>query len=119
MLKERINKTHEYLDGHFVTSEGNLDLGYLLDSIRFWVDNTEELINAVSENRRRPIRGIVWAGLIGLCDQELKFDGYKASSYHLKKWFEKYGLDYKVAIAPLVSQYEEERENAIKEREGK
>lgn len=119
MLKERINKTHEYLDGHFATSEGNVDLGYLLDSVRCWIDNTEHLINAVSENRRKPIPGIVWSGLLELCDQELKYDGYKASSYHLKKWFEKYGLDYKEVLQPLVEQYTEEREIAIKEREGK
>ena len=115
-LRENIEATINYLDSHFQTIEnGALTINeeYLRDSIELVVDNTQHLINAVTANRRSKVEALVWDGLLELCDLELKHDGFRASSYHLKKWFAKYGKDYKVVLAPLVEAYKREREEAL------
>lgn len=115
-LKESINATINYLDGHFQTIEnGALTINeeYLRDSIEIVIDNTKHLIDAVTANRRSKVEAIVWGGLLELCDMELKHDGFRASGYHLKRWFAKYGKDYKVVLAPLVEAYKAEREEAL------
>ena len=120
-LKESIIKTHAYLDGHFQTCEnGNLiiDTEYFLDSLRICIDNTSWIIRKISDNRRSPIHSCVWSGILELCDMELKHDGYKASNYHIKKWFEKYNINYEELLKPLIKEYSEYREECISEQEG-
>lgn len=115
-LRENIDATINYLDGHFQTIENGvlaINEDYLRDSIELVIDNTERLISAVKANRRTKVEALVWGALIELCDMELKHDGFRASSYHLKKWFAKYGKDYKVVLAPLVETYRKEREEAL------
>ena len=117
MRKADILKTFEYLDGHFQTREnGKLTINkcYLLDSITMWVDNTESLITAITKDRHRKVESVVFEGLIDLCNNELKHSGNMATNYHIKKWFEKYGLDYKEELKPLVDAYKEEREESLK-----
>lgn len=115
-LHENIMKTHEYLDSHFQTSSNGtltINIDYLLDSIKITLDNTRYLIEAVTANRCTKIESLVYSAILELCDMELKFDGFKSSSYHIKKWFEKYNLDYKEVLKPLIEAYKEEREEAL------
>ena len=119
-LRESIQATHDYLDGHFQTTEnGNLTINipYFLDSVGLAIDNTKWINEAILRDRRTKIEGLVFAGIIELCNMELKHDGFKASNYHIKKWFEKYGLDYKEVLAPLVKENKEYREEQIALRE--
>lgn len=118
-LTANITVTHNYLDSHFQTIENGhviINTEYLLDSIKIVIDNTENLINRVTADRRTKIHSIVFSGLLELCNMELKYDGHIATSYHIKEWFNKYGVDYKEILDPLVEEYTEEREEALKSK---
>lgn len=120
MFKGNINRTFQYLDDHFQINQNGvnaIDEDYLKNLIELTIDNTERLYFAVTKDRRHSIEGIVFSGMIEMCNMELNFSGYQANGQHIKKWFEKYDKDYKTVLAPLVKKYKEERESAIAERQ--
>ena len=118
-LHTNINRTFDYLDEHFqYTKNGELtiDINYVLSSIETWIDNTQWLIDKVTKDRRSSIEATVFYGFVDMVNNELKHENMYCDNSHIKKWFLKYGMDYKTALSPLVAQYKEERERAIAER---
>ena len=117
-LHANINNTFEYLDEHFQIIENGkekIDINYLLSSIEMWIDNTEELFDRIKKNHRCSIESTVFYGLVTMINDELKHKNSYCNNVHIKKWFAKYGVDYKEALSPLVTQYKKEREEAIAE----
>lgn len=117
MIKENMNVTMNYLNGHFEDYNGNVDLEYLNESIEMVIDNTKWIHEKLVSNRRSPIHSVVWCGLMELCDMELNSEGYKCSSAHLKKWLASHNLDYKTCFTGLIEQLTEEREEMLSEKE--
>lgn len=119
MMKLRTNQsaTMNYLNGHFEDYNSNVNLEYLNDSIEMIIDNTQWIREKLVSNRRSPIHSIVWCGLMELCDMELRDEGYKCSSAHLKKWLASHNLDYKTCFNGLIERLTEEREEMLSEKE--
>lgn len=117
MMKENMNVTINYLNGHFEDYNGNVDLEYLNESIEMVIDNTKWIHEKLVSNRRSPIHSIVWCGLTELCNMELNSEGYKCSSAHLKKWLASHNLDYKTCFTGLIEQLTKEREERLSEKE--
>lgn len=119
MTKLRTNQsaTMNYLNRHFEDYNDNVNLEYLNDSIEMVIDNTKWIYEKLVSNRRSPIHSVVWCGLMELCDRELRNEGYKCSSAHLKKWLASHGLDYKTCFNGLIERLTEEREEMLSEKE--
>lgn len=120
MLHTNQNETIRVLDGKFLDSNGKIDISYFTGEVKNYVINcssTEYLYHWLVDDRRHPIHSIAWQALTECVDMELKYDGLRCTSAHLKKWFEIHGLDYKEVLKPLITQLTDEREEYMEENE--
>lgn len=106
-MKTNIEITFETLNGHYLTSANTINEDYLCEAITMWAMNTEWIYNML-QSKRSKITSVVFAALMDLTNDHLKFDGYQCSSYQIKKWLNTYGNGYDT-LCQAVEELTEER----------
>lgn len=105
------------LDDLYVEN-GKIIEDYLIDSIDIWLFNTEKLYNEI-KNRRRKSYSIAYEAMLDLFQSNvndyLEKGSVRVTSDMVKRWFNKYGVDFKQLLVPIVEKIDEEREEMFTE----
>lgn len=111
--------TFEALKFQFIDEDtGIIDIEYLNKFLSNYIDNVGDFYHALCDNRRSPVRSVVWHALVDIANKSLKqygYGDYYASSDQLKKWLTKYGNGYDT-LADAISFATSLREQAMAEK---
>lgn len=109
------------MDSAFLnTYNFELNNEYLVDSVRLWIDNTEQAISDIKSNRRRKVHSIVWEWFMDFARQRCEeehyplLNNYTPSSAQLKKYLAEYGYTPETLFAELNEHYSELRKDWLK-----
>lgn len=92
-------------------NEEELDEQWLNDDIQLTIQNTEELANAITNNRR-PTTSVAYQGLLQALNNRSEVP---LTGNQIQAAFKKLGLDFKQVIKPTVDWLNEEREELKQE----
>lgn len=92
-------------------NENELDEQWLNDDIQLTIQNTEELANAITNNRR-PTTSVAYQGLLQALNNRSEVP---LTGNQIQAAFKKLGLDFKQVIKPTVDWLNEEREELKQE----
>lgn len=92
-------------------NEEELDEQWLNDDIQLTIQNTEELANAITNNRR-PTTSVAYQGLLQTLNNRSEVP---LTGNQIQAAFKKLGLDFKQVIKPTVDWLNEEREELKQE----
>ena len=106
-MKTNINITFETLNGHYLTSANTINEDYLCEAITTWAMNTRFLYDMLCSKRSK-ITSVVFAALMDLANDHLRYDGFQCSSYQIKKWLDTYGNGYDT-LQQAVEELNQER----------
>lgn len=119
--------TFNSLDSYFLnTATGKLNSGYLNDQIYMQLDivwrhtnsgNGKSRLQNELMNKRRKASSLVWQAFLEFTNEAIKQEysgNYQATSGHLKKYLEKYGLNYD-ALQPVIDEVERMRREYMEE----
>ena len=106
-MKTNINATFEILNGYYLTSANTINEDYLCEAITMWAMNTRWLYDLI-QTKRSKITAIVFASLVDMINDQLKYDGLQCSNYQIKKWLNTYGNGYET-LNQAVEELTEER----------
>lgn len=110
------------LDSAFLnTSNFTLNVDYLEQTLRLWIDNTRQIKERINTYKRQRVHSLVWWGFADYarqrCEEEhwpllgLDKEKYYASPNQLKRYLKEYGYTPETAFGELVKHYENVRAN--------
>ena len=108
------------MDSYFLnTDTGKLNVGYLVDNLELWIDNTEKFRAQIWHGKAK-VQSIIWQGFcdfaIDICygihypKLGIMRANYVPRSEQLKKYLAQYGYGYEI-FSELIEKYEQERKN--------
>jgi hypothetical protein len=99
------------LDDLYV-EDGKIIENYLVDNIDLFLFNTREFYDQI-KNKRRKSYSIAYEAMLGLFQTNVNdyLDGKKVrvTSDMIKRWLNKYGVDFKQLLVPIIKKIDEER----------
>lgn len=99
------------LDDLYV-EDGKIIENYLVDNIDLFLFNTREFYDQI-KNKRRKSYSIAYEAMLGLfqinVDDYLDGGSVRVTSDMIKRWLNKYGVDYKQLLIPIIEKIDEER----------
>ena len=105
------------LDDLYVEN-GKIIEDYLVDSIDIWLFNTRKLYDEI-KNKSRKSYSIAYEAMLDLFQTNANDNLYpkkiRVTSEMVKRWFSKYGADFKEILKPVVAKIDEDREELINE----
>lgn len=105
------------LDDLYVEN-GKIIENYLVDNIDIWLFNTRKLYDEI-KNKRRKSYSIAYEAMLDLfqtnADDNLYPKKVRVTSDMVKRWFSKYGVDFKQVLVPIVEKIDEAREEMFTE----
>ena len=125
-MKMKYNDFENAMNSYFLdTSDNTLNIGYMLEGIYNWIDNTDVYITRIKYNKEIPIIDIVFHGMVDYftdCCYNIhypllgrnKYLHYVPTDKQIKKYLNEYTEDYKKALEPLIADFEEIRNNSNK-----
>ena len=99
------------LDDLYVDN-GKIIEDYLVDNIDLFLFNTHELYNEI-KNKRRKSYSIAYEAMLELfqinVDDYLDGNKVRVTSDMIKRWFSKYGVDFKQLLVPIIEKIDKKR----------
>ena len=119
MMRTRQAYTFEALKFQFIDeNSGMIDIEYLNEYLSNYLENVSNFYHTLCDNRRSPVKSVVWHTLMEVVNEHLKqygYDDYYASSNQLKTWLNKYGNGYDT-LADTIQYAMSIREEALAEK---
>lgn len=119
MMRTRQAYTFEALKFQFIDENScMIDIEYLNEYLSNYLENVSNFYHTLCDNRRSPVKSVVWHTLMEVANEHLKqygYDDYYASSNQLKTWLKKYGNDYDT-LADTIQYATSIREEALAEK---
>lgn len=105
------------LDDLYV-EDGKIIEDYLVDNIDLFLFNTRKFYDEI-KNKRRKSYSVAYEAMLGLFQTNVNdyvdSGTIRVTSDMVKRWFNKYGVDFKQLLIPVIEKIDEEREELTNE----